>query len=113
MYKCIYFNCLVSKIQAVLSSGLNGAACLKNMIVPGVHENSRESLSSAVVSGASVAALRGSGGALYSEVTVVPVATAGACNPPCTTIFPFLVLLFFMTFVVAVTQMPLLMIVLR
>ncbi|VVC97679.1 unnamed protein product [Leptidea sinapis] len=48
-----------------------------------------------------------------TEVTVVPVATAGACNPPCTTIFPFLVLLFFMTFVVAITQMPLLMIVLR
>ncbi|XP_073958010.1 organic anion transporting polypeptide 30B isoform X2 [Choristoneura fumiferana] len=69
----------------------------------------------AVVSGASAAALTAGAGAAreYSEVTVVPVATAGACNPPCTTIFPFLVLLFFMTFVVAVTQMPLLMIVLR
>ncbi|KAJ8736255.1 hypothetical protein PYW08_006911 [Mythimna loreyi] len=83
-----------------------------------VHENSRESMASVVeaagvvaggVPGAAAAALRGE----YSEVTVVPVATAGACNPPCTTIFPFLVLLFFMTFVVAVTQMPLLMIVLR
>lgn len=79
-----------------------------------MHENSRESMAgvlgaAGVVSGAAAAALRGE----YSEVTVVPVATAGACNPPCTTIFPFLVLLFFMTFVVAVTQMPLLMIVLR
>lgn len=49
----------------------------------------------------------------FAEVTVVPVATAGPCNPPCTTIYPFLILLFFMTFIVAVTQMPLLMIVLR
>ncbi|XP_073991491.1 organic anion transporting polypeptide 30B isoform X2 [Rhodnius prolixus] len=49
----------------------------------------------------------------FAEVTVVPVATAGPCNSPCHTIFPFLILLFFMTFVVAVTQMPLLMIVLR
>ncbi|KPI94972.1 Solute carrier organic anion transporter family member 5A1 [Papilio xuthus] len=62
-----------------------------------------------LVGGASAAALT----AQFGDVTVVPVATAGACNPPCTTIFPFLVLLFFMTFVVAVTQMPLLMIVLR
>ena len=49
----------------------------------------------------------------FAEVTVVPVATAGPCNSPCRTIFPFLILLFFMTFVVAITQMPLLMIVLR
>ncbi|KAJ1532353.1 hypothetical protein ONE63_000956 [Megalurothrips usitatus] len=49
----------------------------------------------------------------FAEVTVVPVATAGPCSSPCKTIFPFLILLFFMTFVVAVTQMPLLMIVLR
>lgn len=67
-----------------------------------------------VVNGASASALTAGTAREYSgEVTVVPVATAGACNPPCTTIFPFLVLLFFMTFVVAVTQMPLLMIVLR
>lgn len=80
-----------------------------------VHENSRDGVSAtgAVLSGASAAALHGGVGAReYSEVTVVPVATAGACYLPCTTIFPFLVLLFFMTFVVAVTQMPLLMIVL-
>ncbi|GAB0098810.1 solute carrier organic anion transporter family member 5A1 [Sergentomyia squamirostris] len=49
----------------------------------------------------------------FAEVTVVPVATAGPCNSPCRTIYPFLILLFFMTFIVAATQMPLLMIVLR
>lgn len=57
--------------------------------------------------------LTGTGAAEFAEVTVVPVATAGPCNSPCRTIFPFLILLFFMTFIVAVTQMPLLMIVLR
>lgn len=46
-------------------------------------------------------------------VTVVPVATAGPCLSKCRTIYPFLFLLFFMTFIVAATQMPLLMIVLR
>lgn len=46
-------------------------------------------------------------------MTVIPVATAGPCHKPCRTIFPFLILLFFMTFIVASTQMPLLMIVLR
>lgn len=49
----------------------------------------------------------------YAEVTVIPVATAGPCNSSCHTIYPFLILLFFMTFIVAITQMPLLMIVLR
>lgn len=49
----------------------------------------------------------------YDEVTVVPVASAGPCLSPCRTIYPFLILLFFMTFIVASTQMPLLMIVLR
>lgn len=49
----------------------------------------------------------------YQEVTVIPVAIAGPCHKPCNTIFPFLILLFFMTFIVASTQMPLLMIVLR
>ncbi|CAG9581511.1 unnamed protein product [Danaus chrysippus] len=80
-----------------------------------VHENSRDMLGVGVglMEGASASALTAGSLREYSEVTVVPVATAGACNPPCTTIFPFLVLLFFMTFVVAVTQMPLLMIVLR
>lgn len=49
----------------------------------------------------------------YGDVTVVPVASAGPCISPCSTIYPFLILLFFMTFIVASTQMPLLMIVLR
>lgn len=49
----------------------------------------------------------------FAEVTVIPVATAGPCISPCRTIYPFLILLFFMTFIVASTQMPLLMIVLR
>lgn len=44
---------------------------------------------------------------------MVPVATAGPCSSSCRTIYPFLILLFFMTFIVAITQMPLLMIVLR
>ena len=46
-------------------------------------------------------------------VTMVPVATAGPCYSQCEMIMPFMVLLFFMTLVVAVTQMPVLMVVLR
>ncbi|KAK7054568.1 Solute carrier organic anion transporter member 5A1 [Halocaridina rubra] len=49
----------------------------------------------------------------FSEVTAVPVATAGPCYIPCNTIMPFMILLFFMCTVVAISQMPLLMIVLR
>lgn len=50
---------------------------------------------------------------LNSGVTKVPVATAGPCYTPCEMIFPFIVLLFFMTLLVAITQMPVLMVVLR
>jgi hypothetical protein len=46
-------------------------------------------------------------------VSWVPVATSGACSTECQMIFPFMVLLFFMTLLVAVTQMPVLMLVLR
>ncbi|KAF4518205.1 hypothetical protein B566_EDAN005930 [Ephemera danica] len=46
---------------------------------------------SALVTGTSMAATQ------FAEVTMVPVATAGPCNSPCQTIFPFLILLFFMT----------------
>jgi hypothetical protein len=46
-------------------------------------------------------------------VTMVPVATSGACYSECQMIFPFMILLFFMTLLVAVTQMPVLMLVLR
>ncbi len=49
----------------------------------------------------------------FAEVTVVPVATAGPCYSQCKMIMPFMALLFFMTLVVAVTQMPVLMVVLR
>jgi len=48
-----------------------------------------------------------------SGVTKVPVATAGPCYTQCEMILPFMVLLFFMTLLVAVTQMPVLMVVLR
>lgn len=49
----------------------------------------------------------------YAEVTMIPVATAGPCYKECDMILPFMVLLFFMTLLVAVTQMPVLMVVLR
>ena len=49
----------------------------------------------------------------YAEVTMIPVATAGPCYKHCQMILPFMVLLFFMTLLVAVTQMPVLMVVLR
>ena len=48
-----------------------------------------------------------------ADVTRVPVATAGPCYTQCQMILPFMVLLFFMTLLVAVTQMPVLMVVLR
>ena len=44
---------------------------------------------------------------------MIPVATSGPCYSQCQMIMPFMVLLFFMTLVVAVTQMPVLMVVLR
>ena len=40
----------------------------------------------------------------YAEVTYVPVATAGPCRTNCQMVMPFMVLLFFMTLLVAVTQ---------
>jgi len=49
----------------------------------------------------------------FTEVTMIPVATAGPCYTNCQMVMPFMVLLFFMTLVVAVTQMPVLMVVLR
>lgn len=48
-----------------------------------------------------------------SGVTMTPVATFGSCSRQCSNVVPFMVLLFFMTFVVAITQMPLFMVVLR
>ena len=57
----------------------------------------------------------GAGGGRVRDlsVTKVPVATKGPCYTPCDMILPFMVLLFFMTLLVAITQMPVLMIVLR
>ena len=40
----------------------------------------------------------------FSEVTYVPMATAGPCYTNCQMVMPFMVLLFFMTLLVAVTQ---------
>ena len=40
----------------------------------------------------------------FAEVTYVPVATAGPCRTDCQMVMPFMVLLFFMTLLVAVTQ---------
>ena len=43
-------------------------------------------------------------GGSFAEVTYVPVATAGPCRTDCQMVMPFMVLLFFMTLLVAVTQ---------
>ena len=45
-----------------------------------------------------------SGGGSFAEVTYVPVATAGPCRTDCQMVMPFMVLLFFMTLLVAVAQ---------
>ncbi|CAG2161777.1 unnamed protein product [Oppiella nova] len=47
------------------------------------------------------------------EVTAIPLATAGPCPQLCQAMIPFMVLLFVITLVVSITQMPLLMITLR
>ncbi len=70
-------------------------------------------LASASTAGDSGSSVGGSNSNSYAEVTMVPVATAGPCYKQCEMILPFMVLLFFMTLVVAVTQMPVLMVVLR
>jgi len=57
--------------------------------------------------------LPGAPSSLHSGVTRVPVATAGPCYTQCQMMLPFMVLLFCMTLCVAVTQMPVLMVVLR
>lgn len=48
-----------------------------------------------------------------SEVVVLPLATSGTCKTTCKNLLPFLILLVVMTFCVAGTQMPLLMVTLR
>jgi solute carrier organic anion transporter family, member 3A len=84
-----------------------------NYFIIGVHQNvtQRKKQIYEGLEGAQAHALNAD--EVYQEVLAIPVATAGPCHKPCRTIFPFLILLFFMTFIVASTQMPLLMIVLR
>ncbi|UYV61535.1 SLCO5A1 [Cordylochernes scorpioides] len=50
---------------------------------------------------------------IAADVRAVPLATTGPCPNMCSAILPFMVLLFIMTLVVSITQMPLLMITLR
>ena len=53
------------------------------------------------------------GNHMSSEVIMSPMATSGPCKSTCQTLLPFLILLVFMTFCVAGTQMPILMVTLR
>ncbi|KAH9526980.1 Solute carrier organic anion transporter member 5A1, variant 2 [Dermatophagoides farinae] len=47
------------------------------------------------------------------EITMVPIVTPGPCHQICTAMVPFMVLLFIITLVVSITQMPVVMITLR
>lgn len=47
------------------------------------------------------------------EVIIAPLAISGPCQSQCERLLPFLILLVVMTFCVAGTQMPLLMVTLR
>ncbi|XP_072402735.1 solute carrier organic anion transporter family member 3A1-like [Diabrotica undecimpunctata] len=95
-----YFSPCHAGCTSILSTNYTNCACIHGNVT----------IKDGVTSSISIASQLESE---YAEVTVVPVATAGPCNSSCHTIYPFLILLFFMTFIVAVTQMPLLMIVLR
>ena len=51
---------------------------------------------------------------LEAGVTMTTVsASSGICRGECATLLPFMIMLFFMTFVIAGTQMPLLMVTIR
>ncbi|CAH1153544.1 unnamed protein product [Phaedon cochleariae] len=95
-----YFSPCHAGCTSILSSNYTNCACIHGNMTVKDGVSSPLSIASQVES-------------TYLEVTVVPVATAGPCNSSCHTIYPFLILLFCMTFIVAITQMPLLMIVLR
>lgn len=101
-----YSNCACKSIQT-----FDRQQILNFFILPGVLSNITQKQVYEGADGAQAHALNSDTD--FREVTVIPVATAGPCHKPCRTIFPFLILLFFMTFIVASTQMPLLMIVLR
>jgi hypothetical protein len=47
------------------------------------------------------------------SVTIVPIARSGPCPQTCRAMIPFLIILFIVTLVVSITQMPLLMVTLR
>ncbi len=55
----------------------------------------------------------GGGGGGAGEVTMVPLVVPGPCQNQCNAMMPFMVLLFFITLVVSITQMPVVMITLR
>uniref|UniRef100_A0A1B0FEC0 Kazal-like domain-containing protein n=1 Tax=Glossina morsitans morsitans TaxID=37546 RepID=A0A1B0FEC0_GLOMM len=98
-----YFNpCHAGCTAFSSSSNYTNCAC--------VHANTSSSIFRGT-GGSQAQALNVNG--YFNEVTVVPVATTGPCITPCRTIYPFLILLYFMAFIVAATQMPLLMTVLR
>ncbi|CAL4060884.1 unnamed protein product, partial [Meganyctiphanes norvegica] len=102
-----YFSPCHAGCTSSTSGQTNFANC---SCVKGGH---RSSFGGAMQSALSSGRGPGDGGPSFSEVTVVPLATAGPCYIPCNTIMPFMVLLFFMCCCVAISQMPLLMIVLR
>lgn len=50
---------------------------------------------------------------LHPEVTILPMVIPGPCPQACNAMTPFMILLFFITLVVSITQMPVVMITLR
>lgn len=97
-----YFSPCHAGCTAFTSSNYTNCACVQSNQPPSIYKGIGGSEAQASIANQD-----------FAEVTVVPVASAGPCISPCRTIYPFLILLFFMTFIVASTQMPLLMIVLR
>lgn len=57
--------------------------------------------------------LQAAGPSSLSEVTMIPLVVPGPCPQHCNAMMPFMVLLFFITLVVSITQMPVVMITLR
>ena len=52
-------------------------------------------------------------GGVALDTLVRPSATSGACERPCDSLEPFMIMLFLLTFTVAMIQMPLLMVTMR
>jgi len=93
---CYFSGVLNTKMESSLDEEVNSRPLLSG----GKHSDNHQTLST-------------KSGNAEEYVSWVPVATSGACSTECQMIFPFMVLLFFMTLLVAVTQMPVLMLVLR